>query len=159
MEDSTKVSTGRLVGAAARGYEIIRNWEESAPLDSDQLAVIDLIAKHHEERALPPHLVSSAVSEITTPKSTDETSRTERQQPTEDIVEMDRVVLNTTQEFYKWYGKLEALRVSEAEEQYNECVSQLQSQLQVCQDSKSLIQNTLTALDHILELYKNAVGK
>lgn len=152
-------STGKLVGAAARGYEILSSWEETAPLDSEQLALIEVISKHCQDRPLPPHLTSSPLPDLPPVPTTEDPTRQDTQQTTGDVLELEGVVLHTTQQFYKWYAKLEALRISETEEEYKECAKHLKQQLTTCKDAKHLIQETLNALDEILRLYKDAVGR
>eukprot|EP00210_Caulerpa_lentillifera_P003273 g3124.t1 len=161
MSDSVSavLASGKLVGAAARGYEILSSWEQSAPLDSEQLALIDLISKHCQERPLPAHLRPGVVSETPQRTPLEDSTRQEGQASTGDALEMDGVVLHTTQQFYKWYGKLEAVRLSETEEEYKDCAKQLKRQLATCKEAKELIHDTLITLEEIVKLHKDAVGR
>ena len=139
--------THQFTDAAAKGYALLRKWEDLSPLDAEQLATIDLIAQRSHTRPLPAHLVS-------TPTDRDTSSRQETVS-----AEETGAVLHNSQAFYQWYAKLEALRVSEAERKYDDYAATLAAQLKTCHDASRLIHDTLTALNQTLKLYKDAVGR
>lgn len=136
-----------LAEASAKGYALLRNWDECAPLDSEQVAAVDLVSSYCRSRSLPDHL--SQLPSEHDPESLPETSfRGEEGE-----------VLSSSQAFLEWYTKLDALRVSEAEKKYEDYAAVLSSQLKTCEDVSQLVHDTLGHLNQTLKLFKDAVGK
>lgn len=125
---------------AAKGYALLRSWEDLAPLDAEQIAAVETLASHCRVRDLPDHL-RDAPSEMASPEAREEG------------------VLQSSQAFLQWNAKLEALRVTEAEERVDAYVQALESQMSICQEASALVHNTLAALNQTLKLYKDAVGR
>ena len=135
--------------ASAKGYALLRSWEDLAPLEASQLNAVDAVAQQRRGRRLPSHLQAPPVLPDSEPSH----------QPEASFSEVHGAVLRSSQAFYQWHAKLEALRVSEAEEKYEDYGAALETQRETCQETTRLIHDTLAALNQSVKLFKEAVGR
>lgn len=77
----------------------------------------------------------------------------------DDEKDLEVVVLQTSQKFYRWHAKLEAVKAREAEEKYREYADTLADHLQTCAQISGVIDDTSQVLDDVLAGHKDAVGR
>lgn len=145
--------TSKLLGAASRSYAVASIWEQSAPLTLQETALIDQLSLQCSTRPLPPHVSVEEQPVASVRESKDKSGDVDEGE------DLEAAVLQTSQKFYGWHAKLEAVKAREAEEKYREYADTLAGHLETCAQISGVIDDSSRVLEDVLAGHKDAVGR